>query len=82
MLRPSSVDQVAGVMRACHAGGVRVVPQGVNSGPAGGATLEPIICPTRSSGLNVELRGNLRLSALDRRPRTLCTPAPGKFKAI
>jgi FAD/FMN-containing dehydrogenase len=38
VLRPSSVDQVAGIMRACHGSGVQVVPQGGNSGLAGGAT--------------------------------------------
>jgi FAD/FMN-containing dehydrogenase len=38
VLRPSNLEQVASIMKACHASGVQVVPQGGNSGLAGGAT--------------------------------------------
>jgi len=37
MLSPESTAQVAEIMRACHAAGVAVVPQGGNTGLCGGA---------------------------------------------
>lgn len=37
VVRPRDVDQVAGVLRVCHAAGVPVVPQGGNTGLVGGA---------------------------------------------
>ncbi|HJT13850.1 MAG TPA: FAD-binding oxidoreductase, partial [Dongiaceae bacterium] len=38
VLRPRSVAEVAAAMRACHAAGIAVVPQGGLTGLAGGAT--------------------------------------------
>jgi len=38
LVRPASTEQVAGVLRAARAHGVGVVPQGGNTGLAGGAT--------------------------------------------
>lgn len=38
--RPASTAEVAAVMRACHAAGVAVVPQGGNTGLCGGAVLD------------------------------------------
>jgi FAD/FMN-containing dehydrogenase len=37
VVRPASTAEVAAVLRACHAAGVAVVPQGGNSGLVGGA---------------------------------------------
>ncbi|MFF7710622.1 FAD-linked oxidase C-terminal domain-containing protein [Pseudomonas sp. NPDC007930] len=37
VLRPASTDQVAEVVRLCHAAGVALVPQGGNTGLCGGA---------------------------------------------
>ncbi|HBD32434.1 MAG TPA: hydroxyacid dehydrogenase, partial [Cupriavidus sp.] len=41
VLRPGSTEEVAAVMRACHAHKLAVVPQGGNTGLCGGATPEP-----------------------------------------
>jgi FAD/FMN-containing dehydrogenase len=37
VVRPSSTDQVAGIVRICREAGVAIVPQGGNTGLAGGA---------------------------------------------
>lgn len=37
VLRPGSTEEVANVVRACHSAGVAIVPQGGNTGLAGGA---------------------------------------------
>ena len=38
LLRPRSVVELSAAMRACHAAGIAVVPQGGLTGLAGGAT--------------------------------------------
>jgi FAD/FMN-containing dehydrogenase len=38
ILRPASTDEVARVVRACHAARIAIVPQGGNTGYCGGAT--------------------------------------------
>ena len=37
VIRPGSTDEVAGVLAACHAAGVPVIPQGGNTGLVGGS---------------------------------------------
>src|SRR5262245_22351855 len=38
VVRPGSTEEVAAVVRLCHAAGVAIVPQGGNTGLMGGAT--------------------------------------------
>jgi FAD/FMN-containing dehydrogenase len=60
VLRPSSVEQVAGILQACHASGVKVVPQGGHTGLAGGATP-----PAEGSHVVVSLERMNRVRLID-----------------
>jgi len=61
LVRPSSTEQVAGVVRTARAHGVAVVPQGGNTGLAGGATP---LGPRPQVVLTLERMASIR--ALDR----------------
>ena len=41
VLRPASTEQVAGIVRICHAAGIGIVPQGGNTGLVGGGVPGP-----------------------------------------
>ncbi len=41
VVRPSSTAQVAGIVQVCREAGVAIVPQGGNTGLAGGAVPDP-----------------------------------------
>jgi FAD/FMN-containing dehydrogenase len=38
VVRPTTTEQVAGIVRLCHAHGIPIIPQGGNTGMSGGAT--------------------------------------------
>jgi len=66
VVRPASTDEVAGVVRACAAHGVAVVPQGGNTGLVGGSVPlegEVVLSLTRLSSLDEVDRSAAQVTA-------------------
>ncbi|MCK9260268.1 MAG: FAD-binding oxidoreductase [Azoarcus sp.] len=77
VVRPADTAQVAGVIAACHAAAIPVVPQGGNTGLCGGATPLP---DGRSVLLSLSRLNRVR--ELDTDNNTLCVEAGCKLAAV
>lgn len=77
IVRPGSTTEVAAIVRLCHDNRVGIVPQGGNTGLAGGATPD-----TSGSQVLLSLRRMNRVRAIDARNSTLTVEAGCTLAAV